>query len=143
MPIESIKLDRESRDDLYRFTQGHPLFSLELISDMQMRGDLQQSDDGSWIKTKQFNWESLPERVEAVIAERVQRLPEICQEILAAASVEGEEFTAEVIAHSLGLSPDLAIQYLSGSLNKPHRLVDARMETAYRWTKPFTVSFSP
>ena len=122
----SIILDRESRDDLYRFTQGHPLFSLELLSDMQMQGDLLQSEDGSWVKTKPFNWESLPKRVEAVIAERIQRLPEVCREILAAASVEGEEFIAEVIAHSLSLSPDCVIQYLSGSLNKPYRLVEAQ-----------------
>ena len=128
----SIKLDRESRDNLYRFTQGHPLFSLELLNDMQMQGDFLQSDDGSWVTTKPFNWESLPERVEAVIAERIQRLPEICQEILAVASVEGEEFTAEVVAHSLSLPPDRVIQYLSGPLNKPYRLVEARWKQRIR-----------
>ena len=121
----SIKLDEKSRDDLYRLTQGHPLFSLELLSDIQMRGYLLQSDNGSWVKTKPFNWESLPKRVEAVIAERIQRLPEICQEILAVASVEGDEFTAEVIAYSLGLPLNRVIQYLSGALNKPYLLVEA------------------
>ncbi len=124
----SIRLDQESRDELYRLTHGHPLFALELLSDMRTRGDLLQSEGGFWIKTKQFDRESMPERVEAIIAERIQRLPEVCQEILVAASVEGEEFTAEVVAQALGLSPDGVIQYLSGSLSKSHRLVEARWQ---------------
>jgi len=122
----SIQLDHSSRDELYRFTHGHPLFALELISDMRTRGDFLQNEDGLWEQAKQFIWDNMPERVEAVITERIRRLPEVCREILATASVEGEEFTAEVVAHSLSLSPDQVIQYLSGSLSKSHRLVEAR-----------------
>jgi ABC-type oligopeptide transport system substrate-binding subunit len=68
----------------------------------------------------------MPDRIEAVIAERIQRLPEVCQEILAAASVEGEEFIAEVAAKTLGLTTGEVIHHLSGSISKIHRLVAAR-----------------
>lgn len=122
----SLQLDQVTRDELYHLTNGHPLFALELISDMLMRGNLLKSEGGFYIKTKQFNWGKMPDRIEAVIAERIQRLPEVCQEILATASVEGEEFIAEVVAKTLGLTTGEVIQHLSGSMSKIHRLVEAR-----------------
>lgn len=122
----SIQLNQETRDELYHLTNGHPLFARELISDMLIQGDLLQSEGGFYIKTRQFNWEKMPNRIEAVIAERIQRLPEACQKILAVASVEGEEFIAEVVAKALGLTTGEVIQHLSGPLSKIHRLVEAR-----------------
>ena len=43
-------------------------------------------------------WDLLPARVEAVIAERIDRLDADLREILTIASVEGELFTAQVVA---------------------------------------------
>ena len=48
-----------------------------------------------------LDWERLPKRVEAVIAEHIARLPREEQELLSVASVEGEEFHAEVVARVL------------------------------------------
>ena len=49
-----------------------------------------------------MDWETLPARVEAVIAERIGRLAEPLQAALRVASVEGEIFTAEVVARVRG-----------------------------------------
>jgi len=73
-----------------------------------------------------LDWERLPARVEAVIAERIGQLPERCRALLEAASVEGEEFTAEVAARVRGLDPGETSHCLSEVGGKQHRLVSAQ-----------------
>ena len=70
-----------------------------------------------------LDWDRLPERVEAVIAAHIARLPREDQELLAVASVEGEEFHAEVAARVMGIGEREAATRLSGALAKQHRLV--------------------
>jgi predicted ATPase len=90
---------------------------------MQARGDLAKDNAGRWIVGRRLDWERLPPRVEAVIAERIGRLPAECRALLTAASVEGEEFTAEVLARVLGRDEQAVIGRLSGPLCKEQRLV--------------------
>ena len=52
----------------------------------------------AWIEREGLDWETLPPRLEAMIGERLERLPDALQEILRLASVEGEVFTAEALA---------------------------------------------
>ena len=59
-------------------------------------------------------------------AERVGRLPGELRELLAVASVEGEAFTAEVLARVQEADTRTTIRRLSGELDKQHRLVTAR-----------------
>jgi len=70
---------------------------------MQERGDLRKGDDGSWEVQTNVNWNTMPARVEGAIGERINRLEPSLQELLQVASVEGEEFTAEVVACALHL----------------------------------------
>jgi hypothetical protein len=63
--------------------------------------------------------------VEAVIAERIGRIPYPQQEMLRVASVEGETFTAEVVAMVLGLDERLALSWLSGLLSREQKIVQA------------------
>ncbi|MBN1878009.1 MAG: hypothetical protein JXA33_27555 [Anaerolineae bacterium] len=65
---------------------------------MQERGDLVQDGEGCWVAGAALDWATLPVRVEAVIAERIERLPEALQALLRVAGVEGETFTAEAVA---------------------------------------------
>ena len=98
---EPNRLSTDFRDTLYRHTAGQPLFTVELLHGLQERGDLIKDKDGYWIEHGDLSWDRLPARAEAVIAERLGRLPARWRTILTAASVEGEEFTAEVIARVL------------------------------------------
>jgi len=66
-----------------------------------------------------------PVRVEAVIAECMGRLPQELRRLLEVASVEGEEFTAEVIADVLVSDEGILIRQLSEQLERRHRLVNA------------------
>ena len=58
-----------------------------------------------------------------MIAERVGRLAPEFRELLAVASVEGETFTAQVVAQVQGLGERETLRLLSRELEGRHRLV--------------------
>jgi DNA-binding SARP family transcriptional activator/predicted ATPase len=118
-------LDVAFRETLYGHTGGNPLFTIELLRGLQERGDLVRDKAGRWVPGPALHWERLPARVDAVIAERIDRLPAECQELLQVASVEGEEFTTEVLARVANLDVPRVIRCLSETLSKQHRLVRA------------------
>ncbi|MFN8446998.1 MAG: AAA family ATPase, partial [Caldilineaceae bacterium] len=106
-------------------TGGNPLFVIELIRDMQERGELTQDTQGLWTAKAALDWNRLPQRVDAVIRERLNHLPKELRALLEVASVEGEIFTAEVLAHALSIDVREVIHQLSGALTHQHRLVRA------------------
>jgi predicted ATPase len=122
---EPNRLGAAFREILYRHTGGNPLFTVELLRGLQERGDLVRDEAGRWVAGPALDWGRLPARVEAVIAERIGRLPPEWQETLAAASVQGEVFAAEVVARVQGLDGEEVVRRLSGPLSKQHRLVRA------------------
>jgi DNA-binding SARP family transcriptional activator len=111
------------RQALYDHTGGNPLFTVELLRTFQERGDLTRDEKGRWVDGHELPWGKLPSRVEAVIAERVGRLPHEERRLLEAASVEGDVFSAEVAAGVLGVEPSWALRWLSGPLSMESRLV--------------------
>jgi predicted ATPase len=111
------------REALYQHTQGHPLFTVELLRGMQERGDLVQDREGRWVEALALDWETLPARVEAVVAERIGRLPQRLRDLLSVASVEGETFTAEVVARVQARNERETVRCLSETLDRRHRLV--------------------
>ena len=90
---EPHHLGTQFQQTLHRQTLGHPLFTIELLRGMQERGDLVHDAAGHWIEGPALNWDVLPARIEAVIAERISRLSEPNNRTLRIASVEGEVFT--------------------------------------------------
>lgn len=123
LDTEPNLLDANFRQVLYKQTGGHPLFTIELLRGMVDRGDLYQDEQGRWVAGPSLDWETLPARVEGAIGERITRLPAQLQQLLQTASVEGEEFTAEVVATVLGLPDREVVRHLSGDLDKTHHLV--------------------
>jgi predicted ATPase len=90
---------------------------------MQERGDLIHDAQGRWVEGPALDWQTLPARVEAVIAERVGRLPERLRKTLTVASVEGETFSAEAVAQVAAADELDMVNWLSGELDRRHRLV--------------------
>jgi DNA-binding SARP family transcriptional activator/predicted ATPase len=123
---EPNRLSEAFREMLFHLTKGHPLFTIELLRGLQERGDLVQDDLDRWQEGPYLDWETLPPRVEGVIAERIGRLPDALQRMLKVASVQGESFVAEVAAHVQNMDPHQTIAQLSGALSKEHRLVRAQ-----------------
>lgn len=122
---EPNDLSEAFRETLFRLTGGHPLFTVEWLRGMQDRRDLIQDQAKRWIEGPTLDWETLPARVEAAIAERIGQLTALEQELLTIASVEGEIFTAEVVAHVQGLSQSEVVHELSTNLERIQRLVRA------------------
>ena len=123
---EPNRLAAPFRQMLYQQTRGHPLFTIELLRGMQERGDLVQDSEGCWVEGPALNWETLPARVEAVVAERIGRLAQPLRSALRVASVEGEVFTAEVVARVQDISESQLLACLSSELDRRHRLVRAQ-----------------
>ena len=107
-------------------TKGHPLFTIELLRTLQEQGDLVLDKNGRWQVTSALSWDALPARVEAVIAQRVGRLSDELRQVLTVASVEGENFTAEIVGRVLGSDERDVVRLLSGQLDRRHRLVRAQ-----------------
>jgi DNA-binding SARP family transcriptional activator/predicted ATPase len=123
LDTEPNRLDEHFRLALYRQTRGHALFTVEMLRTMQERGELVKDDMGHWIEGSRVDWETLPARVEGVIGERLGRLSLRLQEALKVASVEGEAFTAEVVAQVQAVDARDLVRQLSGEVDKRHRLV--------------------
>ena len=126
---EPHALSRDFCKTLYWRTEGHPLYAVELLRGMQERGDLRRDPEGRWMEADALNWELLPVRIEAVIAGRIGRLDYLSRQTLRIASVQGEVFTAEVVAdvqaEGSRTTRGEVVSLLSGPLCRQHRLVRA------------------
>ena len=128
LDIEPNRLGERFRAALFERTGGHPLFTIELLRAMQERSDLLKDPDGAWIEGQALDWEVLPARVEAVFEERIDRLDLELQELLTIASVEGEVFTAQVVAKVQNVPERSTLHRLSQDLERQHRLVREQEE---------------
>ncbi len=120
---EPNHLGEPFRSALYHRTGGHALFTVEMLRAMQARGDLVRDSDEQWVESPLLDWSTLPARVEGVIESRITRLDERLRQVLAIASVEGENFSAEVIAQVEHTAVREMVHILSGELERRHRLV--------------------
>lgn len=126
LDTESYRLGPAFRQELYDHTKGHPLFTIEFVKAFVERQSLARSEVGASVERPGTDWETLPSRVEATIAERIDRLPSEWQALLSIASVEGEIFTAEVLAQLSGMTHSQILWRLSDQLSKHHRMVYAQ-----------------
>jgi ABC-type oligopeptide transport system substrate-binding subunit/class 3 adenylate cyclase len=120
---ERNRLSTEFRAALFAHTEGHPLFTVELLRNLQERGNIAQDTDGEWVETGELDWSVLPARVEGVIEERIGRLEDELKETLTVASVEGVDFTAQIVARVREVKERALVRQLSQELDKKHRLV--------------------
>jgi DNA-binding SARP family transcriptional activator/tetratricopeptide (TPR) repeat protein len=122
---EPNRLGEDFRRALYDHTEGNPLFTVELLRSFERQGTLVRQEAGHWIEAPGLDWEHVPARVEAVIAKHMAALADEDRALLGAASVQGEQFVAEVAARVLGRDEEAALLRLSGPLRNRHRLVEA------------------
>jgi predicted ATPase len=126
---EPNHLDTAFHEQMFMHTDGHPLFTVELLRNLQERGDLVKDKDGCWIQGTALDWDALPPRIEGVIGERIARLPEDLRETLSVSSVMGFEFIAQVIASIRKVQEFELVKKLSRELEKRYLLVVEQGET--------------
>ncbi len=124
LDVEPNRLEEGFRAALFQRAGGHPLFTLELLRSLQERQDLVRDADGCWIESPVLNWTLMPAKVEAVIAERIDRLDPGLLEIVRIASVEGEIFTAQAVAAVGQNNERELLRHLSQVLGREHQLVN-------------------
>lgn len=108
-------------------TGGNPLFMGELLTYAKQQGQI-LNDDGRWAVRPTWETLDLPESLEAVVEERIRCLTEKLRDTLACASVQGHDFTAEVLARVQDEDPDSVLSCLLDELGKSHQLVDEKGE---------------
>lgn len=111
------------RSKLFLLTDGNPLFTVEMIKNMQEKGYISRNSQGALVDSQQIDWTGLPTKVEGVIEERISRLEQQLKDELAIASVEGENFTAQVIGRLQNLNERQVLKDLSAELGKRHQLI--------------------
>ncbi len=120
---EPNHLDRDFRDQLFAHTGGHPLFTVEMMQNLQERGNLVKDAQDNWVQGSRLDWKTLPARIDGVIGERIARLPADLRETLTIGSVVGEEFSAQVVARVQKMSEHELVRTLSRELEKCYLLV--------------------
>ncbi len=128
---EPNRLSENFRQVLYHRTAGHALFTVELLQAMQERGDLVRDPEGYWVENTSLDWNLLPARVEGVIEERIGRLDQALRDLLTVASVEGETFTAEVLAQVHHTAIRDVVRLLGQELERRHRLISSQGVAQY------------
>jgi ABC-type oligopeptide transport system substrate-binding subunit len=128
LQTEPNRLGEGFRKALFQHTGGHALFTVELLRNMQERRDIVRDGEGYWTESSSLDWGEVPARVEGVIEERIGRLEEELREILSVASVEGQDFTAQVVGRVEVIEERQLLRELSQELEKRHRLVQERGE---------------
>ncbi len=116
-------LEAEFRNKLATRTKGNPLFVKELVRDLESQGKLYRNPKGDWKTKKDIDWNRIPTRIEGVIESRLNEVNEKLRNILEVASVEGMEFTPEIIAEVLGIDELSLVNSLSHKIMTKHRLV--------------------
>jgi adenylate cyclase len=122
---EPNHLGKDFRQRLYNHTAGNPLFTVELLRCFERLEMVVRDESRRWVEAPGLDWAYCPPQVEEVISAHLQALPDDDQALLQAASIQGEQFIAEVVAHVLGRDENAVLQRLSGPLRKQHRLVEA------------------
>jgi predicted ATPase len=120
---EPNNIDDSFRRELYLHTGGHPLFTVELLRDLESQGMLRRDERGCLVVVQEINWNILPSRVEGVVEERIGRLEEDLRETLTIASVEGQNFTAQIVGRIQQVQERELLKKLSRELEKCHLLV--------------------
>jgi len=127
LDTEPNRLSTDFQQALLEHTRGHALFTIEMLRSMQRRGHIVKDKMGRWVEGPKLDWQTLPARIDGVIRERIGRLPKNHRETLKVASVEGEDFTAEVVARVQKVEEWTMARQLSSDLDKQHHLVASQV----------------
>src|SRR6266851_1961405 len=112
---------------LAEHTGGNALFLIELVKYACEKDQIVRRNN-HWELAIEVEHFELPESVDGIIEERIEQLSAELKETLTFASIEGEDFTAEVLARLQNLDEDKVLSRLLEELHRIHQLVDENGE---------------
>lgn len=111
-------------DYLFRRTEGHAMFAVELYRWLRDRRQLQREPNGSWKPSSTAIMQTVPHKVLAMVAERVERLPDDLKRVLSVAAVQGQAFSVEILSLAAGLDDNEIARIVDDELVAHHRLLE-------------------
>ena len=121
--IEANLLDDEVVETMLQHTNAEPLFTLELLLHMKQNKLIIKNDESKWYIKNNINWNELPLKIEDTIESRIEQLTISNREVLNVASVEGTNFTLQVVSNILNIPEHILIKQIKNDLYKKHNIV--------------------
>lgn len=91
----------EVTSEIMRSAEGNPLFVEEILRGLLDEGLLERRD-GRWAARADLTTVAVPPTIQALLAARLDRLDDTERRVLQSASVIGEEFSRNAVAHLVG-----------------------------------------
>lgn len=110
-------------ETLFARTAGMPLFVDGILRLFWHEGNLAEGVNGDIDLVGEPQLSQLPEEINAVFSEQIERLCPDLQRVLGWASVQGEVFAAEIIMIALQLQPSAMTELLDHQLVRRYRLL--------------------
>lgn len=114
-------------EEFYKRTQGKPLYAIEFLNYLVMSEILEKRPHGFYRVADGITWSDIPSQttqINTLIDNRLRLIDKECTEILQIASVEGHEFTAQVINELLPNKSEIEVlETLTKILDLEHGLV--------------------
>ena len=124
LDVDTNRIGSDFRRTLHRYTGGNPLFVTELLAGMKERGEVILDAGSIWVAAEHPDWDRVPARVEAVVAERLARATPSLAADLRVAAVQGEDFVAESVAAVRGVDAVEVNERLAEAARPPLRVVE-------------------
>lgn len=122
----SLNVNGAGKDSLARFlferTEGHPLFAVELVRWLRDTGKLDAAAGVTPVSLTSLR-DAAPARVQAVIAERLDRLPPGFREVLEGAAIQGPKATIDLIPNTSDLIGDQVAETIEEEIAPRFRLL--------------------
>ncbi len=96
---------------IYGQTEGNPFFIEEVLRHLEETGAIAR-EDGRLMKGRTITQLDIPESVRDVIGQRLSRLSDDCNSVLAIASVIGRHFAVDALERASDLSGDRLVELL-------------------------------
>lgn len=121
---QRFKASSDFMDNFFRRTGGNALFTVELFRYFHEHKLLEQDENGNWVADSKLDWSTtqLP-RLDGLIQTRLDGLSDELREILNIASIQGQDFTAQVVKKLMNIGERQVLQKLSTVLDKQYNLV--------------------
>ena len=97
------QVDKKIVSEIYRQSEGNPLFIYELTRLMKDRNGIRKDSNDKWVYNEEASLTKVSDKVQDVIRQRVDRLDDESKEILQFASCQGEYFQSSVLTDCLKL----------------------------------------
>ena len=97
------QVDKKIVSEIYRQSEGNPLFIYELTRLMKDRNGIRKDSNDKWVYNQEASLTKVSDKVQDVIRQRVDRLDDESKEILQFASCQGEYFQSSVLTDCLKL----------------------------------------